>query len=164
MDYVRSVQWIAIGANLLIVVICFAFYWLTSRWISKRAELQLSTRERIINVLSDNSQGIYIMVDSSTWKCTFISHSAEVLLGVPAKALHNNNIKALLDVLNQPNLKQTLQEWDNQSVMELERFWVNPENSGEGKCLRFRAYPPQNGETLIAILDETADAQREQAF
>lgn len=164
LDYMRSVQWIAIGANLLIVVICFAFYLLTSRWISKRAELQLSARERIINVLSDNSQGIYIMVDSSTWKCTFISRSAEALLGVPVKALHNNSIKALLDVLNQPNLKQTLQEWDNQSVMELERFWVYPEKSGEGKCLRFRVYPPQNEETLIAILDETTDAEREQAL
>ncbi|WP_331679946.1 ATP-binding protein [Porcincola intestinalis] len=164
MEYMKQVQRIAIAVNLLIMAVCLIFYLVNSLWIKKRAEVQLSSRERIINVLSANSQGVYILLDSSTWKCTFVSRSSENLLGIPAETLLGNSAKVLIDALRQPHLEQTLRSWDNQAVLEFDRFHLITGEQVSGKYLRIRVYPPQNGETVFSIMDETADAKREQAL
>ena len=164
MEYMKQVQWIAIGVTLLIMVACLAFYMVNALWIRKRTSLQLSSRERIINVLSSNSQGVYILVDCATWKCTFVSQSSQILLGVPPEDLLGRSAKALLSAIQEPQLEQKLREWDNRTVLEMERFRSFSDEQGVQKYLRIRVFPPQSGETLIAILDETTDAQREQAL
>ena len=164
MEYMKQVQRIALAVNLLIMAVCLAFYLVNSLWIKRRAEVQLSSRERIINVLSANSQGVFVLLDCSTWNCTFVSESAENLLGISAEALLGNSAKVLIDALGQPHLEQTLRNWDNQTVLEFDRFHLITGEQVSGKFLRIRVYPPQNGETVFAIMDETADARREQAL
>ena len=164
MEYIRQVQWAALGVNVFVMIVCLLFYLVNSLWIRRRTELQLTSRERIINVLSSNSQGVYALVDCGTWKCTFVSDSAEDLLGVSSEQLRGQSAKALLDALHQPELVEALRSWDNRAVLESERFQLALPDLKRQKDLRIRAFPPQSGETVIAILDETANARRERAL
>ncbi|MGN0639223.1 MAG: response regulator [Huintestinicola sp.] len=164
MEYMQQVQWIAIGANLLIMIVCMIFYMVNSLWISRRSEVRLTSRERIINVLSTNSQGVYILADDATGKCTFISKSIKDMLGVPPADFLGRPMKALLDMFRRQELEQALREWDNRTVLESGRFLFCNEKSNTVKYLRIRVFPSQNGETVMAVLDETADAKREQVL
>ena len=162
--YMQQVKWISIAANVLIMLICLGLYMANTLRLRKRSALQLSSRERIIEVLSTDSMGAYILIDANTKNCTFVSQSIEGMVGIAPADLLGNSLKKLLDVLNHPELVQALREWDNQKTLESGRFVFRGEQSGDKKHLRIRVFPPQNGETVMAILDETADAQKERAL
>ena len=162
MEYTTQVKWIALGINLLIMVACLVFYQINSLWIRKRASLQLSSRARIINVLSTNSQGVYLLIDGASGTCTFVSDSMESMLGMPHSAIQDQPIKLLFDLFGNQEAEQKLREWDRRSTCESERFLFRSEK--DSKYLRIRVFPPQHRETVMAVLDETADARREQAL
>ena len=78
--------------------------------------------------------------------------------------MQGHSLRKLLDILNSEDFEKALREWDCQKVIEFGRFRIRQENSDEDKFLRCRVFPEQNGETVMAILDETVDAKREQTL
>ena len=163
-EYMNQIKWISIGSILLVVIICVVVYVVNAKRISKRSEVKLSSRERIINVLSKNSQGIYILIDVNSKNSTFVSESTMDILGIPANSLVGYPVKKLLDCFGNDKLIETLRKWDNESVLDYDRFSFTAKNGRDEYFLRVRLFPPQNGETLMAILDETVDAKREKAL
>ena len=164
MEYMRQVQWIALCANLFILAVCLGFYWLNSLWINRRAAVQLSSRERIIHVLSVNSQGVYLLMESATGRCTFASESLQSMLGVEPQSLTGRPVSILLEMFGNPALQKMLQAWDRKGMLDSERFLFHAEPDDEGRYLRVRVFPPLKGEVVMAVLDETADARREKAL
>ncbi|MGN0578749.1 MAG: response regulator, partial [Ruminiclostridium sp.] len=86
------------------------------------------------------------------------------MLGIQPGSLIGHSLKALLDLFDNHDLEQAMRSWNNESVLDYERFPFYADGSKEAKYLRIRLLPSQNGETVIAILDETNDARREQAL
>lgn len=164
MEYMQQVKWIAVGVNLLIMAVCIGFFLINSLWMRRHSDQKLSSRERIINVLSTNSQGVYILVDAWNWTCTFVSQSAEEMLGVPFAALRGNHLKKLFDTFHNRQMERSLQKWDGKTIFEFGRFLFRPKKSTDEKYLRLLVFPPQDGEIVMAIVDETTDAMREQAL
>ncbi|MDO4493999.1 MAG: response regulator [Clostridia bacterium] len=162
--YIEQVRWIAFGANVFIMILCLGFYEINTRWQDRRAGVQLSGRERIINTLSDNAQGVYVLVNAVTWNCSFVSQSAEEMLDIRPEELTGNPVAKLVHALGCPELVAALRGWDEKSVFEYERFALAAGKNKTERVLRVRAYPPQAGDTLFVILDETADARRESAL
>lgn len=162
MTYMQQVQWITVGANLLVMVVCLAVYEINSRRIRRRAAVQLSGRERIINTLSTNSQGVYLLLETAGRQCTFVSDSIQSMLGVPQSEIMQRGMPPLLRLFANPALEQALRVWDCTAMFESDRFVFRESENAAPKYLRIRAFPPQDDEVLLSILDETADAQREQ--
>ena len=86
------------------------------------------------------------------------------MIGIPTGNLLGHSLKALLDFFKNQELEQALRGWNNDTILEYDRFPFYIGDSKTEKYLRIRVLPSQNGETVIAILDETNDAKREQAL
>lgn len=130
MEYMKQVQWVALGVNLLIMLVCLAFYMVNSVWIRKRTAVQLSRRERIINVLSTNSQGVFLLMEQGKGTCTFVSESVEDILGLPVRALLERDITPLLRLFDNEPLERMLRGWDGAAMLESERFLLRAGDGG----------------------------------
>lgn len=164
MDYIEQTKRISMIIIILIVLICFVLYMINTKLLQKSSAQKLSSRERVIDVLSTASLGAYILVDAVTKNCTFVSQSIQNVLGIEPSQLQGHSMDKLLDILHSQELEKTLREWDCQKIIEFGRFRIKNEDSDEIKFLRCRIFPQQNGETVMAILDETVDAKREQTL
>ncbi len=160
LEYMHKVQLIAIAANLFILIVCLAFYQINSRRIIKKSEVQLTSRERIINVLSKNSMGVYILGDEETNDCIFASDSTYSMLGISHKELTGHSLDILFRKLNNEELIRDLRNWDRSAVFEFDRVVFQLDDRTEKKYLRVSVLPPQNGEIVISIIDETVEAKR----
>lgn len=163
-NYIQQTKQISMGIIVLIMVICFVLYMVNTMVLRRRSAQKLSSRERVINVLSTDNLGAYILIDADTKNCSFVSESIQDLLGIEPASLQGHSLRKLLDILNSEDFEKALREWDCQKVIEFGRFRIRQENSDEDKFLRCRVFPQQNGETVMAILDETVDAKREQTL
>lgn len=164
MNYIEQAKRISMIIVILIVVICFILYMVNTMLLRRRSAQKLSSRERVIDVLSTDSLGAYILVDAVTKNCTFVSQSIQNVLGIKPSELQGHSMNKLLDILHSQELEEALREWDCQKIIEFGRFRIKKKNSDEIKFLRCRVFPQQNGETVMAILDETVDAKREQTL
>lgn len=164
MAYTQQLKEVSLGVNLIIIAVSISFFLINFLWMKKHSQQKLSSRKRVINVLSTDRQGVYILVDVNTWTCTFVSESVEKMLGVPAAELLGSPIKKLLEILDNRKLEQGFSNWKHWEMFEFGRFLFCPKNSGTEKYLRIRVLPPQDDETVMSILDETADAMREQGL
>lgn len=164
MDYIEQTKRISMIIIILIVLICFVLYMINTKLLQKSSAQKLSSRERVIDVLSTDSLGAYILVDAVTKNCTFVSQSIQNVLGIEPSQLQGHSMDKLLDILHSQELEKTLREWDCQKIIEFGRFRIKNEDSDEIKFLRCRIFPQQNGERVMAILDETVDAKREQTL
>lgn len=161
MVYMQKIQWIAVGVNLLVMLVCLGMYTANTLWIRRRSEVQLSSRERIIDVLSTDSQGAYILTESEKRKCTFVSQNVESILGVPSSELVGQSAGKLLDIISEPDLNKALTEWKQDKILDFGRFLFVVNNTDQ-KYLRIRVFPTKNKELVFSILDETAEAKKEQ--
>lgn len=161
MVYMQRVQWISVGVNLLVMIVCLGLYTANTIWIRRRSEVQLSSRERIIDVLSTDSQGAYILIESEKYECTFVSQNVESILGVPCSELLGQSAWKLLDIISDPELNKALIEWKQDKPLDFGRFMFKG-NKADKEYLRIRVFPTKNKESVFSILDETAEAQKEQ--
>ena len=61
-NYIQQTKQISMGIIVLIMVICFVLYMMNTMLLRRRSAQKLSSRERVINVLSTDSLGAYIQI------------------------------------------------------------------------------------------------------
>lgn len=163
-SYVQKMAEMSIGVVLFIIVIC-AIAYLIATWILKRRTTQqLSNRERLINILSNDTMGAYILVDEKTMLCTYVSPGISSVLGLDVTMFINAPFEKVVDAIHSPVLEESLAQWNRMEILEVQRFVFFHPKTGESKYLRCRFFPSTDGELVVTLMDETADAKKEKVL
>ncbi|MBE6851930.1 MAG: response regulator [Ruminococcus sp.] len=164
MTYIEQIKKITVTANLVVVILCLGIYFINTFLIRKRSVVQLSTRERIINVLSTDSNGAYLLVNSGSGICSFASESISEMFGISADTLIEKKLDALFESIAVPELVSRLKIWDQKEKLETDRFLFRSPKIEKEKYIRLSLYPPKHDEIVLAFVDETLIANKEKVL
>lgn len=148
----------------LAVVVCFAAYLVVTCLTDKRTGELLRNRESLMNIISSDAMGIYILASENDTICRYASSDVMPILGVPMELLIGHSIFEVLNELGLNDLVCRMQEWDRKANLEVKNIcYVHPV-SKEEIYLRCKCFVPNAGEVAVSIINETAEVQGELAL
>ena len=163
-DNTSEVKKIAFILIFLAVVVCFVGYLVMTCLTDKRTGELLRNRESLMNIISSDTMGIYILASENDAVCRYASSDLMPILGFPMEQVIGHSI---FDILNELDLKELackMQEWDRKKNLEVKNIsYVHPVTKEE-IYLRCKCFVPSAGEVVVSIINETAEVQSELAL
>lgn len=148
----------------LAMVVCFVAYLVVTYVTEKRTGELLRNRESLMNIISSDTMGIYILASENDAVCRYASSDLMPILGVPMEQIIGKSIFGVLNELELNDLVCKMQEWDRKSNLEVKNIsYVHPVTKEE-IYLRCKCFVPNAGEVVVSIINETAEVQSELAL
>lgn len=159
-----EVKEVAFVLIFLAVVVCFAAYLVVTCVTDKRTGELLRNRESLMNIISSDTMGIYILASEDDAVCRYASSDLMPILGVPMERVIGHSIFNVLNEIELNDLVCRMQEWDRKTNLEVKNIsYVHPITKEE-IYLRCKCFVPNAGEVVISIINETAEVQGELAL
>lgn len=148
----------------LAVLICFIAYLFMTCQTDKRTNQLLRNRESLMNIISSDTMGVYILASQADRICRYATSDLMPILGVSMDEIIGKNIFEALEKLGLTDLVHKMREWDKKTVLEVKKIsYMHPVTKAE-IYLRCKCFVPSAGEVAVSIFNETAEVQSELAL
>lgn len=128
---------------------------------SKEKGNNVKSRDKLFNSLVENSDTIYIMLDSKTKKVLYLSDNVEEILGI--KKVENLD-EIVYQILNIPIIKSELDNWDKVSNYVSQMIEYDNPKYNHQMWIKVKIFPykEKNGEYyVIQVSDATKEHDRQ---
>lgn len=123
---------------------------------SKEKTRNIKSKDALFSVLVENSNTIYIMMNSTTKKIVYLSNNVEKVLNINIK--NKNSEEIVFNILDIQSIKQEMNKWDKKceyvsGMIEYENIW-----------LKVKMYPYEEKKDsyyIIQIIDSTKEHDRQ---
>lgn len=148
----------------LVLAACFVGYLFMNFLTDKRAGQLLRNRESLMNIISSDTMGVYVLASEGDAICRYATSDLMPILGISEAELIGKSIFETLNQLGLEDLVKQMQEWDRKKNLEVKNIsYIHPVTKEE-IYLRCKCFVPNAGEVAVSIIDETLDVQRELAL
>lgn len=154
---------------ILITLIAFEIIvWIisTNKSKMKKKDQELEARNRMVDVVTENTTQAYVLMDEDTLTLKYVSPSLENIMGIPVGSLLGDSFERIMILMGNGTkfaaTKKMLKEWDKNNILDSGRFsYINP-LTNEKKVLHKRFIGSKENELIVVYSDETAQLAYEQ--
>ena len=145
---------------MLFLVFCVGFILLKQVLIYSRTNL--NSEDKLLKSLMENSDTVYIMINSKNKKVVYLSKTVENILGI--KIEEKNNESIVSQILNIPVIKSELNNWDKFSEYVSQMVEYDNPKYNHKMWIKIKILPyKQKSEEyyIIQVIDATKEHSRQ---
>ena len=143
------------------IMVLFILY-IISLVNSSETKVNIRAKDKLFKSLMQNSDTVYVMMNSKTEKVIFLSSNVEQVLGISSKNKKDENV--VFDIFNIPIIKTELKNWDKkQTYVSGMVEYSNPlYNHQMWIKIKIFNYKDKNSEYyIVEIIDATKEHERQ---
>ena len=128
----------------------------------KGSNFKFNSKEKLFNLLVENSDTVYIIIDSKNNKVLYLSGAIENILGL--KTENKNKEDIVYQVLNIPILKKEISNWDKTSEYISQMIQYDNPNYNHSMWIKIKISSYKENEEeyyIIKIIDATKEHDRQ---
>ena len=147
---------------LMIAIIVLFILYIISLVNSNETKINVRAKDKLFKSLMQNSDTVYVMMNSKTEKVIFLSSNVEQVLGISSKNKKDENV--VFDIFNIPIIKSELKNWDKkQTYVSGMVEYSNPlYNHQMWIKIKIFNYKDKNSEYyIVEIIDATKEHERQ---
>lgn len=147
---------------LMIAVIVLFVLYVLSLISSNETKVNVRAKDKLFKSLMQNSDTVYVMMDSKNDKVLFLSNNVEKVLGISTKNKNEQNL--VFDIFNIPIIKSELKNWDTKQTYVSGMVEYNNPLYNHQMWIKIKVFgynDKNNNYYIVEIIDATKEHERQ---
>ncbi len=147
---------------LMIAVIVLFILYVVSLITNKETKINIRAKDKLFKSLMQNSDTVYVMMDSKNDKVLFLSNNVEKVLGISAKNKKDSDV--VFDIFNIPIIKSELKNWDKKQMYVSGMVEYNNPLYNHQMWIKIKVFGYNDKNTeyyIVEIIDATKEHERQ---
>ena len=148
--------------GLMIAVVVLFILYILSLISRNETKINIRAKDKLFKSLMQNSDTVYVMMDSKNEKVLFLSNNVEKVLGINTKNKNDQNL--VFDIFNIPIIKSELKNWDTKQAYVSGMVEYNNPLYNHQMWIRIKVFgykDKNNDYYVVEIIDATKEHERQ---